>query len=69
MKQRLLLLEFIALCFACCVVEEEKGTDFVKTLNRLIKATRWYVCWTSYEHKSLLIAHFAGLCLFDSRLL
>jgi hypothetical protein len=48
---------------------EGKGTDFVTTLNRLIKANKWYVCWTSYNYTTLLIAHFADLCLLDSRLL
>jgi len=49
----------------CCVMAVEKGTDFVTTLNRMIKANKWCVCGTSYNYEALLIAHCADLCLFD----
>jgi len=48
---------------------EEKGTDFVTTLNRMIKTNKRYVCWTSYNHRSLLVACCADLYLFDRWLL
>jgi len=68
-KQHLILYKYITLCIACCVMAEEKGTDFETTLNRLIKANKRYVCWTSYNPKGLLIPNCADLCLFDSWLL
>lgn len=47
----------------CCFMAVEKRIDFVTTLNRMIKAHKWRVCWTNYNYTALLIADCAD-CVF-----
>ena len=64
-KQHLIMCKYITLCFACCVIAMEKGTDFVTTLNRLIKANKWHVCWTVTIIKRCLL-HIVLICAFPT---
>lgn len=59
MKQHLIMCKYTTLCFACCFMAEEKGTECVTTLNRLIKANKRHMWGPSCNNRALLMAHCA----------